>query len=99
MSNHYNSKTDMLWSERDHINRSNELADLLIGQAADTQSNLDDQSEMLSGVRTKQDKYNVFMTDSTSLTNKISWKKCKNNIILALVTALCLFFIIWYKFL
>ncbi|KAL7712984.1 t-SNARE coiled-coil-like proteiny domain-containing protein [Entamoeba marina] len=88
----FSREQELLWEERDHINRSSALADILIDQAFEDNESIDRQRATLAEVNNRGSIYRGTLLDSDRITKCISWHQCKNTIVLAIVIAFCIFF-------
>ncbi|ELP92013.1 hypothetical protein EIN_388070 [Entamoeba invadens IP1] len=98
-SGKFTKEQELLWEEKDALNRSHALADILIDQAFEDNASMDRQTSSMNRVNDRMSQYKGSLLDSDRITKCISWHQCKNTIVLALVCALCVFFLIWYAFL
>ena len=92
-------QNELLWEERDSINRSNDLADIIIGQAIEDNENIEQQNKTMKTVNERNSILTALFNDSSRISRGISWHQNKNTIILSFVCACCIFFILWYSFL
>ena len=89
------SEMDTLLRERGAINSSQKMTSDIIGQALATKDNLSKQRNIFTGSASKMGGLNGVLQGANNLISNIARRKLRNNVVLALVVAVCLCFMIW----
>jgi len=94
----FKSDEEYLLNERGRIDESSRMADMVLEQAYSTKNSLFEQRHMLQGTRSRMSNITTRFPVINNLIGKISRKKRRNTLILASVTAVCLFLLIIWLF-
>ena len=89
------SEMDKLLRERGAINSSQRMTGDIIGQAMATKDSLEKQRSVFTGSASKMSGLGSVLQGANSLIANIGRRKLRNNVVLALVVAVCLCFMIW----
>ncbi|TPX37204.1 hypothetical protein SmJEL517_g00838 [Synchytrium microbalum] len=90
------SPEDFLLSERNKIDNSHNMADIVLEQAYETRSNLSSQRASLLGTRGRMGGVLSRFPMITSLISKINTRKRRDSLIMAGVVAACIIFLMMY---
>ncbi|PVV01489.1 hypothetical protein BB560_004092 [Smittium megazygosporum] len=98
ISKSLNSNEQMLMQERMHIEDSLDQTNHIIGQAYDTRDNLRNQHSSLLGSTNRVTAVSQLIPNLNLLLRRIRFKKQKDKVILAVITAICIILFINYVF-
>ena len=90
------SATDMLMREHNGLLSSSKLADGVLGQASEMQNTLARQRRTLLGAGKKVLDIGMMIPGVDVLIGKIRRKKLRDQIVIGVVTGLCLVFLLWW---
>lgn len=94
----YKSNEDYLLNERGRIDESIGMADMVLDQAYSTKEALLEQRQMLGGTNSRMGNITTKFPIINNLLGKIKRKRRRNTMILAFVTAICLFLLLLWMF-
>ena len=90
------SEMDLLMKERNSIHKSQQMADGVIGQALAAREALNQQRNTFTSSSGKLGQLTASFSGVNALIGRIQKKKLKDNVVLAVVIALCICFLLYY---